>query len=156
MKTIEPGIRNGVRAIILRGEKLLVLKKYSADYGDRYALPGGSQDLGETLETALQRECVEEIGTPVTIGDLIHVADYFKPRGTQPLTFRHKVEFLFRCTVPSAYQPILGPKPDKHQTGVEWISLNSLAAGPFAPKGMVPAICGHATKPLPLYLGEVE
>ena len=59
---------------------ILCLRKAGFEQGERFALPGGGQDLGETLEQALNRECVEEIGTQVEIRDLVYVADCFKPR----------------------------------------------------------------------------
>ena len=81
MDNLEPGIRNAVRAVIVRDEQLLLLHKDGGPRGERYALPGGAQDAGETLLDALQRECVEEIGSEVQVAQLLHVADYFKPRG---------------------------------------------------------------------------
>jgi 8-oxo-dGTP pyrophosphatase MutT (NUDIX family) len=84
MMGLEPGIRNGVRAVILRERQLLLLRKAYEDGSERYVLPGGAQDAGETLTDALQRECREEIGTEVTVSGLLYLADYFKPRTAQP------------------------------------------------------------------------
>lgn len=83
-----PDIRNAARALIIRQEKILLLQKAGGGRGERFALPGGAQDPGETLNDALNRECLEEIGTSVDIGDLIYVADFFKLRDTQPPTRR--------------------------------------------------------------------
>src|SRR5210317_493790 len=95
-----PGIRNAARALIIRQDRILLLRKEGGGRGERYALPGGAQDPGENLRDALNRECEEEIGTAVDIGELLHVAEFFKLRDTQPPTRRHLVEFLFRCAVP--------------------------------------------------------
>lgn len=51
--------RTAVRAVILRGLKLLMV--YSANVGD-YKFPGGGVDVDETLEHALARELLEECG----------------------------------------------------------------------------------------------
>lgn len=125
MSDFLPNVRNAVRAVVLRGNKVLLLKK---QYGSqvRYALPGGGQETGEALEASLQRECQEEIGCEVEINGLAYVADFFKDRDSEPPTKRHLVEFFFLCKVPSDYQPHNGCKPDKHQVDVEWVNVEEL------------------------------
>lgn len=156
MKRFEPGIRNGARACIFRDGSVLLLEKNSPDYGRRYALPGGSQELGESLAEALRRECEEEIGTRVEILDLVHVAEYHKPRDRPPGSYRHVVEFLFACEVPDDYRPRSGARPDKHQVGVAWVPMQALVDAPIAPTGLrtlLPTLLerGRAT-----YLGQIE
>jgi len=58
-------MRNAVRAIIIKDDKLLVMKrnKFGKHY---YTLIGGGVDAGETIEEALLREVFEE--TSVVIG----------------------------------------------------------------------------------------
>jgi len=123
---LEPAIRNAVRALIVRDDRVLLLRKEGGGQGERFALPGGAQDPGETLLEALQRECQEEIGTQVDIGDLLTVADYFKQRDTQPPSTRHLLEFLFSCNVPQDYIPQNGHHPDKCQVEVIWARLSDL------------------------------
>ena len=126
-ETLIPGIRNAVRAVITRNDAVLLQRKVDDDGGERYALPGGAQEHGESLAQALQRECEEEIGTRVKVIDLIMVGDYFKLRNTHPPTTRQLVEFLFSCTVAPDYQACNGPRPDKHQVEVLWIPVMQLA-----------------------------
>lgn len=52
-------IRNTARAIVLKGEQILLL--YTARYDD-YSLPGGGVDEGESIEQGLLRELHEETG----------------------------------------------------------------------------------------------
>lgn len=122
-----PGIRNAVRAVITRNDSILLQRKVDENGSERYALPGGAQEHGERLTDALQRECEEEIGARVEVIDLLFVGDYFKLRDTDPPTTRQLLEFLFSCSVKPGYQPINGPRPDKHQVEVLWIPLNQLA-----------------------------
>jgi len=56
-----PGVRLSVKAIIVREGRLLVLKCRDQQ-GFWYVLPGGGQQVGETLDQALRRECLEELG----------------------------------------------------------------------------------------------
>ncbi|CCQ72146.1 putative Hydrolase [Magnetospira sp. QH-2] len=148
-----PGIRNGLRAVIRRDDKILMLRKSSSAYGERYVLPGGTQDPGETIDRALNRECREEIGTGVEIIALLHVADFFKPRDTDPPTYRHQIEFLLSCRVPESYQATTGSKPDRHQVGVVWLPLDNLAAQPVFPCQLVEIL---RSPPSAVYLGRID
>ncbi len=151
-----PEIRNAVRAVILRQGEILMLRKRRGD-DFKFALPGGAQDPGETLVDALVRECREEIAAVVEVGELIHVADYFKPRATEPPTTRHLVEFLFRCSVPAGYRPQSGHHPDKSQVGVEWVALDDLARLTVTPPGYAAVLGAAARLERPAgYLGTID
>jgi len=156
MENLTPDIRNAVRAVIVRNDQLLMLKKTGGDRGERYALPGGAQDLGETLAQALQRECLEEIGSAVEIGALMSVGDHFKARETDPPSTRHMVEFLFRCTVPDDYVARNGVKPDKSQIDVVWVNLADLAASPLYPESLSHSLPEGIQRDTAVYLGIME
>ena len=65
----------GVGAVILQeGEVLLVKRRYEP-LADRWSLPGGTVELGETLEGAVAREMLEETGLEVQVGPVIEVFD---------------------------------------------------------------------------------
>ncbi len=156
MTDLDPNIRNAVRAVIVRSDHVLLLRKDGGGRGERFALPGGAQESGETLEGALKRECREEIGTDVTILDLVHVADYFKVRATEPPSVRQLVEYLFLCEVPSGYRAGSGPRPDKHQVGVAWTPLTALASIDLFPASLsqiLPTVGRQAAK---TYLGTID
>ena len=156
MENLTPDIRNAVRAVILRNDQLLLLKKTGGDRGERYALPGGAQNLGETLAQALERECLEEIGSAVEILTLMNVADHFKTRETDPPSTRHMVEFLFRCTVPDDYVAHNGIKPDKRQLDVVWVNLAKLAAMPLYPESLSHWLPEGILRDTAVYLGTME
>ena len=159
--TIEPTavelvapIRPTARAIIVQHQRILLLRKDYGPLGERYALPGGAQETGETLHQALQRECEEEIGTRVTIGPMLHAADFFKLKQTEPPTRRHLLELLFRCEVPAGYQPRNGPHPDKHQVDVAWVDIPAVPQLPMSPPYLRDCIL-HLDVTRPVYLGAV-
>lgn len=155
MENLTPGIHNAARAVILRDNRILLLRK-SGGGGERFTLPGGTQDPGETLEQALKRECAEELGTGVEILDLLHVADFFKARDTDPPSTRHLVEFLFRCRVPEDYTPHNGYRPDKHQVEVIWAAVGDLGKIPLLPKSLAGHLARMGTKDRSVYLGTIE
>jgi 8-oxo-dGTP diphosphatase len=53
------------------GNKILLTKNQD-DEGYFYLFPGGGQEHGETIHNALLRECMEEVGEEVEIGELLH------------------------------------------------------------------------------------
>ncbi len=113
----EDVIRPTVRAVIRKGNLVLVQVKQSPS-GKRYlTLPGGRLEYGETVADCVVRECVEEIGVAPVVGDVLHVADVFRTRKDGK---RHLVEILLSCTVPDDYKPRLGKRPDRRQIQTIW------------------------------------
>lgn len=62
----EDKFRLGVFAVITNKENQVLLLKATYD-GERWGLPGGSVDPGETVHEALARECSEELGVTTKI-----------------------------------------------------------------------------------------
>lgn len=151
-----PGIRNCVRAVILKGGQVLLLRKVYENGTERFVLPGGAQDAGETLGAALQRECLEEIGCEVTVKGLLYVADFFKPRSRSPGAFRQQVEYLFQCAVPNQYTARNGSRPDKHQTSVDWVSIRQLSSIEIFPACITELLSTDNLAAHPIYLGEIS
>jgi len=120
-------VRNSVKAVIVRDNKVLTIRNsaYEADY---YILPGGGQKHSETLHETLIRECNEEIGTTVEIGDLIFLREYIGSNHefADEDCGVHQLELMFRCDVPEEYEAHNGVKPDEQQTGVMWLPIDSL------------------------------
>jgi ADP-ribose pyrophosphatase YjhB (NUDIX family) len=141
--------------VIIRGDKVLLLRKEYEDGSKRFALPGGAQDPGEPLTEALDRECREEIGTGIRRCSLLNVADWFKKRDTVPPSTRHLVEFLFVCEVDDDYTPRNGHHPDKHQVGVVWAELETLDSIPLHPPAMITFLQNFRHERTAVYLGVI-
>ncbi|MGD8558287.1 MAG: NUDIX domain-containing protein [Gammaproteobacteria bacterium] len=153
MTDLIPAIRNAARALIIHDDKILLLRKQGGVRGERYALPGGAQDPGESLIDTLKRECLEEIDTTVTVGNLVHIADFYKTKDTDPPVRQHLVEFLFVCSIAEDYSPRNGPRPDKHQVEVVWTELNQLTQLPLYPQYLSDHILDYQDNDRDLYLG---
>ena len=156
MDNLLPDIRNAARAVIIRNEQLLLLRKEGGGKPERYALPGGGQDTGETLQQALVRECQEEIGTTVSVGKLLFVADFFKQRDSSPPSTRHVLELMFQCSVPGDYMPTSGHHPDKHQTGVVWMPLDDLERIQLFPASLGRHVMNALQGDIRPYLGVID
>jgi 8-oxo-dGTP diphosphatase len=66
----------GVGAVVFKGDKLLLIKRGQPPKPGEWSLPGGKQELGETLKEAAAREVKEETGLTVNIGALIDAVDF--------------------------------------------------------------------------------
>lgn len=75
-------MRQAVRAIVVKGDELLVMhrNKFGSEY---YTLVGGGVEIGEAVEAALHRELMEETGLQAANPRLVYVEDAPEPYGTQ-------------------------------------------------------------------------
>jgi 8-oxo-dGTP diphosphatase len=73
-----------VRAIIIRGDRMLVMQRNK--YGSQYfTLVGGRINEGETPEQALVREVYEETGLTVTAGRPVFIENHPEPYNEQEI-----------------------------------------------------------------------
>jgi len=85
-----------------------------------YVLPGGGQDFAETLHETLTRECMEEIGAKIEIGNLVCVREYIGRNHEFAAVDNcvHQVDFMFLCTLVQGAEPGTGILPDSKQLGI--------------------------------------
>lgn len=65
----------GVGVVIWRGDRVLLVRRANPPRQGEWSLPGGAQELGETVFEAARREVREETGLEVEITGLITVVD---------------------------------------------------------------------------------
>jgi 8-oxo-dGTP diphosphatase len=80
-----------VSVALVRGDRVLLVKRGLAPSRGLYAFPGGRVEAGETLEQAARRELFEETG--LQAGPLTPVADLVVggARGDAPVLYRLQV-----------------------------------------------------------------
>jgi 8-oxo-dGTP diphosphatase len=98
---VEPRVR--VAVCITAGERLLLVG-HRRPSGERWLLPGGGVEPGETLVAAAKRELHEETGLVAEIGPLVVVCEAIAPG-------RHLVNLVF-AGLPA------GPKPMAPMAGL--------------------------------------
>jgi ADP-ribose pyrophosphatase YjhB (NUDIX family) len=65
----------GVGAVIVDDGKVVLIKRKYEPLRGQWSLPGGGVEIGETLESAVAREMLEETGLDVVVGPVIEVLD---------------------------------------------------------------------------------
>ena len=66
-----------VDGVLIKGDKILLIRRKNEPFNGRWALPGGFVEYGETVEEAVLREFEEEVGLKARIKKLLGV--YSKP-----------------------------------------------------------------------------
>ncbi len=67
-----------VGAVVFKGENVLLVKRRHPPNQGLWAIPGGTVELGETLQQAAEREILEETGIIVEAGPPVHIFDVIK------------------------------------------------------------------------------
>jgi 8-oxo-dGTP diphosphatase len=149
-------VRVSAKAVIVRDGKLLATKNVGIT-GVFYLLPGGAQESGEALDEAVRRECREEVGVEVEVGEVLFVRDYIGRNHELAEAHRevHQLELMFRCRLVGGGDAGVGAAPDINQVAVEWLDLTRLAEYDLFPRAVKPllaAIDEHRG----LYMGDVN
>jgi 8-oxo-dGTP pyrophosphatase MutT (NUDIX family) len=152
--------RNSIKAVIIRDGRVLVT--VNRDHlGQFLLLPGGGQDFGETMAQALQRECREELGCAIVVGDLLGIREYIGAHHEFAAvdSGMHQVEIMFACEIAPGCEPRYGDLADDEgdwaQTGVAWVPLTELSRHRIYPSALrewLPTL----PEPEKRYLGDVN
>jgi 8-oxo-dGTP diphosphatase len=123
--------RLAAKALIRRGDSILLarLSAHAVETG-RWTLPGGGVDHGESPETALVREAVEEAGVTLTVGALVGVHDLHLTGNAPDGRFEdfHAVNIVYEAAVPDDEEPTVR-ELDGTTDAVDWIPLADVASG---------------------------
>lgn len=79
----------GVGAVVFVEGRVLLVRRRSEPLAGQWSLPGGTLELGETLEAGVAREVLEETGLVVDVGPIVEVFDRIL------LDERRKIRFHF-------------------------------------------------------------
>ena len=65
----------GVGVVIFKKNRVLLAERDRQPHGKMWSIPGGAQELGETIEEAAIREIKEETGLAIELGGIVDVLD---------------------------------------------------------------------------------
>jgi 8-oxo-dGTP diphosphatase len=112
----------GVGAVVWRGERVLLVRRGKPPRAGQWSLPGGAQQLGETLREAIAREVWEETGLELVDLRLLTTVDLVdrEPDG--------RVRFHYTLVDFTAEAPTGEPAAGDDAAAVGWFALDQLDA----------------------------
>src|SRR3954471_16503073 len=90
-----------VGAVVLDGDRVLLVQRGQEPLKGEWSLPGGVVEIGETLTAALVREVQEETSLDVVVGEVVEVLDSIR-RDADGRAEYHYVIVDYACLVCSA------------------------------------------------------
>jgi 8-oxo-dGTP diphosphatase len=81
----------GVGAVVIKDGKVLLVKRGIEPNKGFWAIPGGSLNLGETLQEGAEREIMEETGITIKARDPVYSFDFFERDGDGRIRFHYVI-----------------------------------------------------------------
>jgi 8-oxo-dGTP diphosphatase len=119
----------GVGGVVVRDGRVLLVRRGKEPLYGRWTVPGGTVELGETLEEAVVREMEEETGLRVEPVEVLTVFDRIEREGER-VTY-HYVIVDYRCRWRSGE-----PRAASDALDVAWASAEELPGYDLPPKAL--------------------
>ncbi len=122
---------------ILQYNHQILFARYEMSGKQFYALPGGQQIMGETLEECVKREFLEETGLEVKVGNLVLVNEFIEESSAFVEDWKdgiHQVEMIFEVTLQSV--DAIGGEASNLDPGMvkaDWMSRGALEEVEYYP-----------------------
>jgi len=123
----------GVYGIYAEDGKLLVINKNGGPYKNRFDLPGGSLEEGETLSEAMKREFLEETGLEIEIMESIGIKDFKLPWLWKEFTDVHHIAVYYsvrkiggRLRIPEQFE-------GQDSSGAVWVTQKDISLNNASP-----------------------
>ncbi|MGB7280956.1 MAG: NUDIX hydrolase [Candidatus Acidiferrum sp.] len=119
----------GVGGIVIENGRALLIRRGSEPLRGEWSIPGGTLELGESLQQGVARELLEETGLEVRILELIEVFDRIFPGdGSRPAETNRSPRFHF-VIVDYLCERVSGePRAGSDVTDVAFASENELGS----------------------------
>ena len=141
-------IRTAARAVIIKEEKILLLRRRGVQ-GEFYVLPGGGQNHGESITDTLKREVKEEVDLDVLTTELLFINEFIAKRDSRFYELEpdvHQIDFTYLCDVNQDQIAKVGMTPDAHQIGIVWIPISEITDYELHSKDNLNFIMGAPTR----------
>jgi ADP-ribose pyrophosphatase len=80
-----------VGAVVVKDGKILLVRRNKAPHKDLWAIPGGSVELGETLQEAAEREIREETGLDIKAKEPVYTFDLIEKDHKGTIRFHYVI-----------------------------------------------------------------
>ena len=120
MPHVVPTVEVAAGLIIREGRILIARRLTNAHLGGLWEFPGGKRKPGESFETCLIREAMEELGLTITVHEQVATAEHRDTKRSVRIQF-------YRCTIAAGEPQPLGC------TDYRWITPAEITAYPVPP-----------------------
>ncbi len=79
----------GVGVVVWRDDKVLLIQRGKEPRKGQWSLPGGAQELGETVAETAVREVAEETGVAIQVLGLVDVVDTIRRDGADKVQYHY-------------------------------------------------------------------
>lgn len=149
------GIRSTSKAIIINKGSILLNRCSDEHNGEYYCMPGGGQNMYETMEQAVVREVLEETGYEIKVKSFAGICELICDdeymRKERPL-YSHKMYHIFLCGLSSEVKKE-PTETDNMQITSEWINLSDVHSIKLMPQCLAQNIDEIIKCEKPLFLG---
>ena len=122
-----------VGAVILDGDRVLLIQRGQEPLKGEWSLPGGVVELGETLQAALAREVREETSLDVVVGSVVEVLDSIR-RDASGRAEYHYIIIDYICCVRSGTPAVIACGTDA--ADIRWVPIGELEQYGVTPTAM--------------------
>ncbi|MBK8209374.1 MAG: NUDIX hydrolase [Rhodospirillales bacterium] len=113
----------GVGAVVLRDDKVLLIRRAHPPRQGEWSLPGGLQKLGETVYEAAAREVMEETGIAIQPLGIVDVVDLIERDGEY---LNSRVRWHYTLIDVYALWQAGEPRPGTDAEEVSWVPISNV------------------------------
>jgi 8-oxo-dGTP diphosphatase len=107
----------GVGVVVWHGDRVLLVQRGKPPRAGHWSLPGGAQQLGETVAQAARREVMEEVGLEVALGDIVATVDLIERDPDDRVRYHYTlVDFVAEAPGPMV-------RPGSDAAAARWFSM---------------------------------
>lgn len=152
------GIRNAAKALLMKGDSILLNQYMNALGTVYYDLPGGGQNQFETMEEAIVREVLEETGftvEPVRFAALVEEIYEDEALRLQAPDYVHRIHHIFvvKLLKEERVEPL---DKDLEQTDCIWVPIEEATRLDLRPQPLGRHLHHILSGLNPMYLGSVR
>jgi 8-oxo-dGTP diphosphatase len=111
----------GTGVVVWHGDRVLLVRRGKPPRVGQWSLPGGAQELGETIAEAARREVREEAGIEVVLGQVVATIDMIQRDEAGRVRYHYTlIDFV-------AFAPDAALRPGGDAAGARWFTLAEIA-----------------------------
>jgi len=112
----------GVGAVVWHQDRVLLIKRGKEPNIGSWSLPGGAQELGETVRDAVCREVMEETGVKISSPVLIDTVDLISPAKDGKIAYHYTlIDFVAVARDPDV-------RPGGDAADARWVNINDVTS----------------------------